>query len=124
MGGLRDSLPWTRAETSYFNRRRLLARLGAERRQALLSLLCADNEGLRSMMAVDIATEPTFTAGIPRELFKNKYAATMPVRDYDITPDGHRFLMVQGAGQSAEAVTQINVVLNWFEELKRLVPTN
>ena len=76
------------------------------------------------MMAVDIATEPTFTAGIPRELFKGKYVGTFPVRNYDVTPDGRRFLMVQGPGQSAEAVTQIHLVLNWFEELKRLVPTN
>jgi hypothetical protein len=26
--------------------------------------------------------------------------------------------------ESEQQVTQINVVLNWFEELKRLVPTN
>jgi len=31
--------------------------------------------------------------------------------------------MVQAAEQDSE-VSQINVVLNWFEELKRLVPTN
>lgn len=37
--------------------------------------------------------------------------------NYDVAPDG-RFLMIQGEG----APTQVNVVLNWFEELKRLVP--
>jgi hypothetical protein len=38
--------------------------------------------------------------------------------------DGHgKFLMIQpGAGQVAPA--QFNVVLNWFEEVKRLVPTH
>jgi len=38
---------------------------------------------------------------------------------YDISPDGQRFVMVKEEGRE----TQIHVVLNWFEELKRLVPT-
>ena len=41
--------------------------------------------------------------------------------DYDITADGQRFLMIKGSEQ--QAPNQINIVLNWFEELKRLVPT-
>jgi hypothetical protein len=41
---------------------------------------------------------------------------------YDVSLDGQRFLMVKPVGQ-AEA-TQINVVQNWFEELKRLVPAH
>ncbi len=36
--------------------------------------------------------------------------------------DGQRFVMTQ-AGALDSAATQINVVLNWFEELKRQVPT-
>ena len=47
----------------------------------------------------------------------------MPTRlTYDITPDGKRFLIVKESkaeGESAEVV----VVLNWFNELERLVPT-
>ena len=42
---------------------------------------------------------------------------------YDVSADGQRFLMVKETEQ-ATAATQINVVLNWFEELKRLVPTD
>jgi len=43
-------------------------------------------------------------------------------QQYDVSPDGQRFLMpILEEGQMA--VTRINVVLNWFEELKRLVPT-
>jgi len=38
---------------------------------------------------------------------------------YDVTRDGQRFLMVKDQSGSA---TQINVVVNWFDELKRLVP--
>jgi len=41
---------------------------------------------------------------------------------YDISPDGKRFLMMKEG--TAQEQAQINVVLNWFEELKRLVPTN
>jgi hypothetical protein len=41
-------------------------------------------------------------------------------RNFDVTPDGRRFLMVMDA--QPEAVTQIRVVMNWFEELEQLVP--
>jgi hypothetical protein len=37
--------------------------------------------------------------------------------------DGQRFLMLKPAEQAQAAPTQINVVLNWFEELKQKVPT-
>jgi hypothetical protein len=39
-----------------------------------------------------------------------------------VRSDGQRFLMIK-EGEQAASATQINVVLNWFEELKRLVPT-
>ena len=47
-------------------------------------------------------------------------------RDYDITPNGEQFVMVFPAdeAESGEPVRrpQINIVLNWFEELKERVP--
>ena len=43
-------------------------------------------------------------------------------REYNISHDGQRFLIVASAG-TAPAPNQIQVVLNWTEELKRLVPT-
>jgi hypothetical protein len=42
---------------------------------------------------------------------------------YDVSPDGQRFLMLKPTGEAGTAPTQINLVLNWSEELKRLVPT-
>jgi serine/threonine protein kinase/Tol biopolymer transport system component len=75
------------------------------------------------MMAVDIATRSGFAAGKPRMLFEGRYErspATSP--NYDVSPDGQRFLMLKPSEQEASAPTQINVVLNWFEELKRRVP--
>jgi serine/threonine-protein kinase len=47
-------------------------------------------------------------------------------RTYDISPDGQRFLMMKEGGGSEGNTAPINliVVQNWFEDLKRLVPTN
>jgi eukaryotic-like serine/threonine-protein kinase len=75
------------------------------------------------MMVVDIATQPSFLPGKPRVLFEGRYIPTSgTVRFYDVTRDGQRFLMLRDSEQIAP-IAHINVVLNWFEELKRLVPT-
>jgi hypothetical protein len=42
--------------------------------------------------------------------------------NYDVSPDGQRFLMVKDSEQVTSGA-QINVVLNWSEEPKRRVPT-
>ncbi|MBI1955828.1 MAG: hypothetical protein HYS38_05495 [Acidobacteria bacterium] len=79
------------------------------------------------MIVVDTTTQPTFSAGKPRVLFEGVFethgggSGSAPVANYDVTPDGQRFLMVQRIEQ-VQAPTQINVVLNWFEELKKKVP--
>jgi Tol biopolymer transport system component len=76
------------------------------------------------MMAVDIATQPSFLVGKPRLLFEGPYLPSpLAPPNYDVSPDGQRFLMVKPAEQEQAPPTQINVVLNWFEELKRRVPT-
>ncbi len=76
------------------------------------------------MMAVDITTEPTFIASTPKLLFEGTYQmGTIFRANYDVTPDGQRFVVVQASEQQQESSTQINMVLNWFEELKRRVPT-
>ena len=81
------------------------------------------NENGDQMMAVNITTEPTFGAGTPRLLFEGVYTRGQGGSAfYDVTPDGQRFVMVQAQQGAVQA--QINVVLNWFEEIKRLVPTN
>ena len=75
-------------------------------------------------MAVDVQTQPTFSAGKPRVLFE---ARRQPAggfgADYSVSPDGQRFLMVRAKEQQAASRNQINVVQDWFEELKRRVPT-
>lgn len=76
------------------------------------------------VMAVPIATQPAFAPSKPTLLFEKEYAASQfPATGiaYDVSQDGQRFLMVK-EGDQASAPTQINVVLNWFEELRRLAP--
>lgn len=41
---------------------------------------------------------------------------------YAVSPDAERFLLLKEREQPTP--THINIVTNWFEELKRLVPTN
>jgi eukaryotic-like serine/threonine-protein kinase len=76
------------------------------------------------MMAVDIATQPGFSTGNPHTLFEGPYQLSLsPIAAYDVSADGQRFLMVKPDEQiSSTSLTQIVVVLNWFEELKQKVP--
>jgi eukaryotic-like serine/threonine-protein kinase len=75
------------------------------------------------MMAVEITPEPSFSAGNPKMLFQGGYVRTnASFPEYDVSPDGQRFLMLKPIEQAQAAPTQIDIVLNWTEELKRLVP--
>ena len=70
--------------------------------------------------AVDVSTSPDLTLSQPRVLFEQRYAfgnSTNP--NYDVSPDGQRFVLVKDDSASG----RLNIVLNWFEELKRLAPT-
>jgi Tol biopolymer transport system component len=76
-----------------------------------------------AMMVVDITTAPTLTVGRPRRLFEGRYESTLALwPNYDVSSDGRRFVMIKRT-DTGESAAQINVVLNWFEELKRLAPT-
>jgi Tol biopolymer transport system component len=70
------------------------------------------------MMSVEVQPDPQLRVTKPRILFERKH---QPL-SYDVTPDGQRFVMVESEQESAP--TQLNVILNWHQELKRLVPTN
>jgi dipeptidyl aminopeptidase/acylaminoacyl peptidase len=75
-----------------------------------------------AMMVVDVVTTPTVSAGKPRRLFEKRFQRSPSFwPNYDVTPDGKRLLMIKRTEQAPP--TQINVVLNWFEELKQRVPT-
>ena len=73
------------------------------------------------MMAVRIETEPRFSPGKPRLLFEVPYAdAGVYSPNFDISPDGSRFIMIQSKLETA--TDRLIVVHNWFEELKQRVP--
>jgi Tol biopolymer transport system component len=71
----------------------------------------------RTMMAVAIGTKPTFSASTPAALFSGNFAWGR-VGNYDIAPDGRHFAMVLPAME--ESAPEMRVIVNWFEELKRL----
>jgi hypothetical protein len=57
-------------------------------------------------------------------LFEGQYLTSVfpqPGVAYDVSPDGQRFLMVKET-ETGRSTAQINVVLNWLEELKQRVP--
>jgi len=73
------------------------------------------------MMVVTVHTGTTFTVGEPRLLFEGEYLLDANGNaNYDVFPDGTRFVMIEAGEESARP--QINIVLNWFEELKERVP--
>ena len=71
------------------------------------------------MMSAPLETRPAFRVFKSRLVFEALYAhINADVPNYDVAPDGQRFLLVQENQQKA-TVTQLNVVLNWFGELKQ-----
>ncbi len=77
--------------------------------------------GHNKWMVVSISTEPEFDHGTPHVLFEGPYSNVSGL-SYDVAPDGQRFLVLQPQYDDSQ-VRELHVVTNWFEELKRLVPT-
>jgi hypothetical protein len=93
----------------------------------LFFLSLTDQAGMIRMMAVEFAPGSPPRIGRPRLLFefaeRDLPLRGSPVRRYDVAPDGQRFYAVTDqTPQTPPAVTHINLVLNWFEELKAKVP--
>jgi len=72
-------------------------------------------------MSVAVQTQGEFHAEAPKVMFEGPYL-NVPGVSYDVTPDGQHFIMIE-ENQKAASTTQLNVVFNWFEELKRRVPS-
>jgi len=72
------------------------------------------------MMVVTVSGGVDLALSQPRQLFEQRYVfQNVSLANYDVSPDGQRFVMVKDEAGSG----RLNVVLNWTEELKRLVPT-
>ena len=66
----------------------------------------------------------TSSSGDPEVLVDWRYFSPGgPSSRYDVSPDGRLLVMILGdaAAASEDSLREINVVLNWFEELKDLV---
>ena len=72
-------------------------------------------------------TAPTFSIETPKILFRGTYVSNvLRAGNYDfatwgVRPDGKKFLMMKEAGSEAGGPRKINIVVNWFEELKQRV---
>ena len=67
------------------------------------------------MYVVSIQTRPTFTASNPRPLFEGPYEVVEGARNYDVMPDGKRFVLVRS--DASDVPQRFYVVSNWFQEL-------
>jgi eukaryotic-like serine/threonine-protein kinase len=76
-------------------------------------------DGSGNLVAVEVKSTPTFSLGRSAALFSaTSFAFENWGRDYAVSSDDRRFLMVRPL--SADAPDRLIVVENWFEELKRL----
>ncbi len=77
------------------------------------------------IVSVSVQTQPSFVVtGVTPLPIQGIYQ--LGARSYDITPDGKQFVVMfqkSRANVDKPPDVQINVTLNWFEELKARAPT-
>lgn len=76
--------------------------------------------------SVAISSLEPFRAQPPRLLFEAKpdeYSNTTPIRSWDVSHDGQRFLLARLEEPKDKPVSQLQIVLNWTEELRRRAPS-
>lgn len=64
------------------------------------------------LIAATLRTEPDFSAGSPQVLFVGSFET-----EYDVSPDGQRFVMIKRPERAAVPPNQLVVVPDWFDEL-------
>jgi serine/threonine protein kinase len=72
-----------------------------------------------TLMAVSVSTDQGFSVGQPQALFESPdllYTPSAP--NYEVSPDGHRFLTVTAVEDEGAAAPTIRVVQNWYEEFR------
>jgi eukaryotic-like serine/threonine-protein kinase len=79
-----------------------------------------------AVMSTRVTPGATWTASSPVKVMDGRFflGGANFVRQYDVSPDGKRFLMIKSVDDATRppTPTSIVVVRNWHEELKRLVP--
>ena len=78
------------------------------------------------MMTVDVVSLDPFVPGRPVRLFDGEWELPGPLlknlRTYAVAPDGEHFVMIRHA--PAAIPDRINIVLNWFTELRERLGGN
>ena len=80
----------------------------------------------QQFLSAAVTSVSPFRTDTPRVMFESKtfeYDSTVPIRSWNVSPDGQRFLLLRFAPQTDKPVTSMHLVLNWTEELKRRVPS-
>ena len=76
----------------------------------------------REMMAVSVELKPKVEHGRPERLFEGDFVVEpYGFHDYDVSLDAEHFLMIESAPEASPK--ELHVVLDWFQELERLAPT-
>ncbi len=79
-----------------------------------------------ALMTVAVEDGTPFSAGRPEVLFEAQgFHFSAQGRQFDVDLEGDRFIMIQESRLSGEGTRgQINIVLNWYQELLERVPVN
>jgi Tol biopolymer transport system component len=77
----------------------------------------------RPLVSVPVTTRPSLVFGTPADMTRAPMPGllSLDIRGYDVLRDG-RIVSVSTPGDGSAATGEVRVVLNWFEELKRMVP--
>lgn len=70
----------------------------------------------RQMMAVDLTTNPTLKAGVPKALFQTRLPSAIGSFHWDVSADGKRFLVATLPVDTSQA--SITIVTNWQSSLR------
>ena len=74
-----------------------------------------------TLMTTNVTLGTTFSAGTPRPLYDGRFIKTVNGNTpWVVTADGKRFLRIQQV-EPERAITSLDIVLNWFTELKPLL---
>jgi eukaryotic-like serine/threonine-protein kinase len=73
-----------------------------------------------ALMVANVDTKRGIRVERPRRLFSGAYDGEGRHGEYDVAPDGRRFVMIED--DEASALRELTLVQGWFEELRRLAP--
>ena len=75
------------------------------------------------IVSVPVTMQPSVSFGEVTELTRapRPGLTSLDARGYDVLPDG-RFVSISGETPVMPLTGEVNVVINWTEELKRLAP--